>query len=337
MNLPKLTVCIPTYNRSNCLPTALDSILEQIVPGVEIVICDNGSIDRTAQLVQEYVNKYPSITYFRFPKNVGPDRCFLQSIEAASGEYCWFLGDDDRIEEGSIVKVLQALSTYSDLAGISVRSKTFDQQLTKQLPSPLIQPHLSSDRLYENAQAIFQDLFTYFGYMSGQVCKRSIWKEAVAKIENIERFFNAYIILYVISKMVFLHPKWLYLHEASVHYRSANDSFCKELGIYRRFLLDVDGYSDYTQDLFGKWHPLRLCCLNQVCKKFISFHIRDIRIKKGVRFFSLKAFRDMCPKYWMIRTFWTQNLLWMVIPRPLLLLMRIVYRRFIKPYRRQAA
>ena len=51
----KLSICIPTYNRAKYLPTALDSILEQITERVEIAICDNGSIDATPEIVAAIV------------------------------------------------------------------------------------------------------------------------------------------------------------------------------------------------------------------------------------------------------------------------------------------
>lgn len=328
----KLSICIPTYNRADCLPTALESVLGQINERVEIVICDNGSKDHTPELVASYLKKYPQITYFRFPQNMGPDRCFLQCIEAAHGEYCWFLSDDDIFENHAIELVLAALDSNQDLTGISVNRKIYDYTLQWETSKKPIQDHLYSNKIYTDAKSCISDLFIYFGYMTGQVCKRSIWREVVQKTENIERFFNAYIILFVVVKMICMHPKWLFLHDAYVRYRSDNDSFEKELGSYNRFLLDVVGYEDLACELFGKSSDMYNCCLNQVCKKYIRDGMVHIRYNGNVKNFGWKALKVTLPRYWTIRNFWLKNLPLILMPRALFLLVRKGYQLFYKPY-----
>ena len=113
------------------------------------------------------------------------------------------------------------------------------------------------------------DFFTYFGYMSGQIYKRSLWKKAVNSTPNIERFFNCYTTLFTATKIVLNHPNWLYLHEAFVCYRSDNDSFLKELGPYKRFLLDAVGYEDIANALLNRGSRLYRLCLKKACQQHL--------------------------------------------------------------------
>jgi len=66
---PKISVCIPTYNRAGYLREALDSILRQTLQDFEIVVCDDASTDDTRQLVASIGDD--RLRYFRQPRNVG--------------------------------------------------------------------------------------------------------------------------------------------------------------------------------------------------------------------------------------------------------------------------
>ncbi|MBS0652642.1 MAG: glycosyltransferase family 2 protein [Verrucomicrobia bacterium] len=323
----KLTICIPTYNRSNCLPTALDSVLSQITDRVEIAICDNGSIDNTPEIVASYIQKHPFIKYFRFEKNVGPDRCFIKAAEISTGEYFWFLGDDDAIEPGSLQAVLDALDRTTDLSGISVNRKIFDPTLTIEYPYELISPALRDTRLYVESEPCIRDLFIYFGFMSGQVCRKELWEQAIHTTPNVEQYYNAYSILFLCSKMVLMKPKWLYLHSAYVKYRAHNDSFAAQLGLYKRFLLDVEEYENLASGLFKSVDSLYRFCLNQVCKIHINARIIDLKASRSVQLFSFKALKAMLPRYWRVSAFWCSSLPLLLLPSISVSFARSVYRK----------
>lgn len=323
----KLTICIPTYNRADYLPIALESVLSQITDRVEIAICDNGSVDNTPKVVAAYQQKHPSIKFFRFEKNVGPDRCFIKAAEIATGEFFWFLGDDDAIVDGSIQNVLAALDRTPDLSGISVNRKIFDPSLTIEYPYEPILPTLVDDRLYVEADPCIRDLFIYFGYMSGQVCRKELWEQAIQSTPNVEKYYNAYSILFLCSKMILMKPKWLYLHSAYVKYRTANDSFAAQLGIYKRFLLDVVEYQNIANGLFKPRSPLHSFCLNKVCKIHIMARIVNIKAARSVRFFSVRALAAMLPRYWSISSFWRNSLPLLLIPGFAHGLARWIYRK----------
>ena len=99
-----LSICIPTYNRAACLPTLLDSIINQVDKQnpIEICISDNYSKDNTQQLIEQYKQRYPHIVYSRWSENKGYDRNILKAVAMAQGEYCWLMSSDDKIEAGGI-------------------------------------------------------------------------------------------------------------------------------------------------------------------------------------------------------------------------------------------
>ena len=97
--MPKISVCIPTYNRDRLLPFAIDSVRQQTETDWELIICDDGSTDGTAELASQYVSPDgdPRICYIRHPQNIGKSNNMRSGFEAATGEYFIKFDDDDRL------------------------------------------------------------------------------------------------------------------------------------------------------------------------------------------------------------------------------------------------
>jgi glycosyltransferase involved in cell wall biosynthesis len=93
--MPKITVCIPTFNRVGILPYAIDSVLSQSEQDFELIVCDDGSSDRTSELMSEYTDH--RIKYIRHHQNIGKSNNMRSGFDAASGEYFMKFDDDDRL------------------------------------------------------------------------------------------------------------------------------------------------------------------------------------------------------------------------------------------------
>jgi glycosyltransferase involved in cell wall biosynthesis len=111
---PVLTVSIPTWNRAEYLQDAIDTLAADIEKHglrneVEIFISDNGSEDRTQAVVEERVARYPYVRYMRNERNLGVRFNVLQAMRMVEGEYCMFLGDDDRLVAGSLPLIVNSL------------------------------------------------------------------------------------------------------------------------------------------------------------------------------------------------------------------------------------
>ncbi len=320
----KLSICIPSYNRAKFLPDLLHSIVSQYDERVEIVISDNGSIDNTESLVRSYQKKFPRIVYERFAKNVGPDRCFMRSVELGSGVFCWLMGDDDIIEEGGIQRVLNALQ--DDLTGITLNRIAYDPLLKRKWMEPSV-TGLQEDIFFKDASKCFSSLFLLLGFLSAQVVKKSAWM-AVVEEEDVSLYFNAYVLVYIMGRMIQKEPCWLYIHTPYVGWRSGNDSFAAELGRFRRFKLDVVSYGVIIKALFASQKPLYRQVLRKVVLVHFLGHIRDLKFtSKG---FVFKSFAVCLPRLYNVGAFWTHMLPFLCVPRCILLLLRklLGFKRF---------
>lgn len=109
--MPKISVCIPTYNRAHFLPLAIDSVFAQTISDWELIVCDDGSQDATPELMARYTD--PRVRYVRHPRNVGKSNNMRSGFEVATGTYFIKFDDDDRLTPEFLEKTSEILDRDS--------------------------------------------------------------------------------------------------------------------------------------------------------------------------------------------------------------------------------
>lgn len=112
--LPLVSVLIPAYNRPVLLELALNSVLRQSYPNIEIVICDDSTNDEVQQMMQPYLQQYNHIRYYKNEINLG-SRNFAQCFAMATGSFINFLNDDDLFHEDKISKMMPYMLEDEDV------------------------------------------------------------------------------------------------------------------------------------------------------------------------------------------------------------------------------
>ena len=109
MTKPKLSICIPTYNRAIYLKKSLSNLvsIETFPFEWEIIISDNCSTDETPRAVAEYKEKCGRIRYLRQTRNVGAENNFNSVLRMATGDYSLYLADDDMLIPDAVVSVVR--------------------------------------------------------------------------------------------------------------------------------------------------------------------------------------------------------------------------------------
>ena len=110
---PRVTVCIPTFNRSALLARTLESVLAQTYVDWVVEIADNASTDDTADVVAALAD--PRIRYRRNPENVGAARNFNILAARAETEYVLFLCDDDLMHPEMLEEAVAALDAHPNV------------------------------------------------------------------------------------------------------------------------------------------------------------------------------------------------------------------------------
>jgi glycosyltransferase involved in cell wall biosynthesis len=107
---PLVSVLLPTYNSERYIRQALDSVLSQSYPNIELVISDDASSDRTPEIVAEYQMRYPEvIKLFLQEKNLGVTRNCNFILQHCSGDHIVFFAGDDLLYENCVADSVAAI------------------------------------------------------------------------------------------------------------------------------------------------------------------------------------------------------------------------------------
>ena len=133
---PIVSVVIPTYNRKNIIPRAIESVLNQTYKNFEIIIVDDGSTDGTIDFL---TNQYDSKLKCVLQKNQGASSARNRGINEAKGKYIAFLDSDDEWVASKLETQMAFLEKNPEIAllcGKTYRSddiKKTNSYLTKKI------------------------------------------------------------------------------------------------------------------------------------------------------------------------------------------------------------
>ena len=106
---PCVSIGLPVYNGENYLVEAIGSVLSQTFGDFELVICDNASNDRTAEICRDFAATDSRIRYIENEQNVGGPKNYDLAWERSSGKFFKWLAHDDRLRPGYLSATVSAL------------------------------------------------------------------------------------------------------------------------------------------------------------------------------------------------------------------------------------
>lgn len=142
---PLVSVVVPSFNQAHYLPIALDSVLFQDYPDIEVLVCNHGSTDATSRVIARYVEaagseevsflarfagaeagermvrtrerRYPArtIRVFESSENIGGSESYNAGFRNAHGKYCMYLVGDDYLYPNAVSRMVSVLEENRDL------------------------------------------------------------------------------------------------------------------------------------------------------------------------------------------------------------------------------
>lgn len=97
--MKKVSVIIPVYNVENYLRKCLDSLVNQTLKDIEIIVVNDGTTDNSQEIINEYVKKYPKKIVSVIQENGGQGTARNTGLLHAKGEYIGYVDSDDYVEE----------------------------------------------------------------------------------------------------------------------------------------------------------------------------------------------------------------------------------------------
>jgi glycosyltransferase involved in cell wall biosynthesis len=135
-----VSIIIPTYNRAELLPRAIESCLRQTHSEIEILIVDDCSLDETRQVVENY--KDPRIKYFLHKNNLGVAAVRNTGLLNATGEFITFLDSDDEWMPEKVAHQLEIFKNNNSAIGLVFTNGYSEYEnnfiINKETPSKII-------------------------------------------------------------------------------------------------------------------------------------------------------------------------------------------------------
>jgi len=127
ISLPKVTICLQSYNCSSVIRHTLNSLINQDYPNFEILVFDDSSTDNTLEILSEYKNKYQFINYFQNKKKLNTTNFnqYLKNINSY-GEFFTVFHSDDVYEPNIISSQVNFLKKYEEAICVSTDANTID-------------------------------------------------------------------------------------------------------------------------------------------------------------------------------------------------------------------
>lgn len=111
---PWVTVICTCFNHERFVEAALQSVVEQRYPNVQLIVIDNASSDQSEQRIRAFVQKNPSVQFIQNKQNLGLCRAFNQGLKQAVGDFLIDLSADDVLLPDRIVRQVEHFEKLSE-------------------------------------------------------------------------------------------------------------------------------------------------------------------------------------------------------------------------------
>ena len=297
--MPKVSVIIPVYNVENYLRQCLDSVINQTLKDIEIILVDDGSTDSSLSVCNEYAQKDNRITVLT-QQNKGAGAARNMGLERATGEYLSILDSDDYFELNMLEKMYNAACRHNNDITIC-HSIEFDNTTGEKLHSKWI---IRDELLPEKEVFNHKDIPLYIiGFCQGwawdKLYKTSFVKDNRLKFQDLECTNDMYFVMLslVLAERISVIKDVLVNHRqnvvSSVSGNRDKNPFCFIDAIYKlkQTLEEKDLYEEIKQSFinwnveFCFWHLDTLKLLKN--KKQLAQRLQS-EVFKNLDVYSLK-------------------------------------------------
>lgn len=103
MEQPLVSVICLCYNHARYVREAVESVLQQTYPAIQVIVVDDASKDDSVAVIRELVREYPNISFLPLPANLGNCKAFNKGLALAKGDYIIDFATDDVMTPERIV------------------------------------------------------------------------------------------------------------------------------------------------------------------------------------------------------------------------------------------
>jgi glycosyltransferase involved in cell wall biosynthesis len=302
----KVSVAMCTHNAERLVEAQLESILNQMRPPDEIVICDDVSSDRTVEIIRRIGRNNPVLRLVQNPEKLGVRRNFENAVNQTTGDIIFLSNDDDVWFKDKIAVVAAA---YAENSGVTMIAS--DAELIDESSRPLgftLNGRREKSWVHAGMSA---DHFLKGIWVNGCVMSfRSVLKPLIlpfAETWVFDRWIAA--LAYALGEVKMLDRPLMYYRRHGGNYRADPDldsglwgqvrmswKWSSPAGYevrYRRWEEMYERLMNFERQGFASARSERFINLRDLCKRYFQFELARARLKSMGR--SRRALGAMRP------------------------------------------
>lgn len=314
-HLHRVSVIVPVYNAEAYLEECLDSIIASDMEGIEIIAVNDGSTDRSAEILAQYQSKYGIVVLSQ--KNGGVSKARNAGLDIATGDYIGFVDSDDWVEPNMYSRMYYtAVEHNADIVFCNLY-RNANEKMRKYIPDGVYNRGKIEEIIYP---ILISNLDETAGQVTlrGSVCLR-LFKKSLIEL-NCIRFCDGLIYnedgLFCIQATlcaecyIYLGSDYLY------HNRAVNNSTSRRYisglwGKQQKLFPVLDQLTaaqkfDFSEQISKKTFEVGIYCVENECKIIGRTHnvknIREIltsaRVQNAIRGVNRSKFKNINLGYW---------------------------------------
>lgn len=181
MNKKILTIAVPSYNMEKLLPKCLDSfIVEEILDDIEVIIVNDGSKDKTLEVAQSYVEKYPNVFKVIDKENGGHGSGINYGVKNATGKFFKLVDADDWVMSENMVEYIKMLKEHPNV-DMFINDYNFVYEPDFNIESPGVLCQIPEEKKYKEIE--------FWNYIHKAMHALTYKTEILAKFKFSEKCF----------------------------------------------------------------------------------------------------------------------------------------------------
>ncbi|MEM2971975.1 MAG: glycosyltransferase family 2 protein [Candidatus Bathyarchaeia archaeon] len=240
-NEPIISVVMASYNHEKYIDDAINSVISQRIKDLEVIVVDDFSMDKSRDIIKEWVDKDSRVRAIFHDRNEGIARTVNDGIRVARGKYIALMASDDMFRQGAFEKIIAVLESSEDCGVALLEGECIDHRNRKV-------GLLFSERYRRPSKekgSFFKDLVVGNFVCTGVVRKSVLKKYQISYNEEL-KYLNDWLFWLDLSSVC----DFVFINEPLYYYRihGANTS----LKNYRNIMEDTSKAIDMVLSKYGK-------------------------------------------------------------------------------------
>ena len=105
--MKKISIIVPVYNREKQIQRCIDSLVNQTYENIQIILVNDGSKDRSKEIIDMNQKKHPDKIIAIHTENQGVSMARNEGIQVAQGDYIGFVDSDDYVDKEMFCKLIE--------------------------------------------------------------------------------------------------------------------------------------------------------------------------------------------------------------------------------------